>query len=93
MPTILLVRGWRVFFYSNEGDEPVHVHARKGGAECKLWLLTDIYDVEEAWAHGIGPALRREIRKIVFDHFDLIVEEWQRRFGDREDANDQASNA
>jgi hypothetical protein len=36
MPTILLVRGWRLFFSSNEGNEPMHVHARKGGAECKF---------------------------------------------------------
>ncbi len=34
MPTILMVRGWRVFFYSEEGNEPVHVHAKKAGCEC-----------------------------------------------------------
>ena len=33
MPTVLMVRGWRVFFYSNEGREPLHVHAQKGEAE------------------------------------------------------------
>jgi Domain of unknown function (DUF4160) len=31
MPTILFMNGWRLFFYSNEGDEPVHIHAEKGG--------------------------------------------------------------
>ncbi|MEQ8955495.1 MAG: DUF4160 domain-containing protein [Gammaproteobacteria bacterium] len=36
MPTILLQAGWRVFFYSNEGDEPIHVHFRKGEIECKF---------------------------------------------------------
>ena len=50
MPTILIVRGWRVFFYSNEGHEPVHVHARKGEAECKFWLLPESYDIDEAWS-------------------------------------------
>jgi hypothetical protein len=48
MPTILLVRGWRLFFYSNEGNEPLHVHARKGDSECKFWLNAEIYEVEEA---------------------------------------------
>jgi len=57
MPAILLMRGWRVFFYSDEGQEPIH------------------------------PRLRREIRKIIFDHFDLIVEEWNRYFGGRHDAD------
>ena len=36
MPTILLVRGWRFFFYSNERGEPMHVHARKAETECKF---------------------------------------------------------
>ena len=87
MPTILLVRGWRVFFYSDEGREPIHVHAKKGDAECKLWLHPELFDLDEAWAYGMSPRLRREIRQIVFDHFDLIVEEWNRRFGDRDDAD------
>ena len=81
MPTVILVRGWRVFFYSNEGNEPVHIHARKGSAECKIWLKVDMYDIEQAWEHDLSPRLQREIRKIVFDHFDLIVEEWKNHFG------------
>ena len=81
MPTVIFVRGWRVFFYSNEGNEPVHIHARKGGAECKIWLKVDMYDIEQAWEHDLSPRLQREIRKIVFDHFDLIVEEWKSHFG------------
>ncbi|MCG6536745.1 MAG: DUF4160 domain-containing protein, partial [Syntrophales bacterium LBB04] len=31
MPTILLIMGWRLFFYANERNEPIHVHCRKGG--------------------------------------------------------------
>ncbi len=87
MPTILRIRGWRVFFYSDEGHEPVHVHARKGDAECKMWLREDLYEVEQAYAHNLSPRLHREIRKIIFDHFELILEEWNRRFGGRYDAS------
>ena len=76
-----------VFFYSDEGQEPVHVHAKKGDAECKLWLRAELFDLEEAWANGMTPRLRREIRQIVFDHFDEIVEEWNRHFQDRGHAN------
>jgi hypothetical protein len=81
MPTVLLVRGWRIFFYADEGTEPVHVHARKGESQCKMWLRPDIYEVEEAWAHNLSPRLRREVRKVIFDHFDLILDEWRRLFG------------
>ena len=29
MPSILFIRGWRLFFYANERHEPPHIHARK----------------------------------------------------------------
>ena len=87
MPTILLARGWRVFFYSDEGNEPIHVHARKGDAECKIWLQVEGFNIELAWAYNLSPRLTREIRQIVFDHFDLIVEEWHRHFGGARDAD------
>ncbi|MBZ5564546.1 MAG: DUF4160 domain-containing protein [Acidobacteriia bacterium] len=81
MPTILLVRGWRLFFYMNEGNEPLHIHARKAESECKFWLRPGTYEIEEAWSYNLGPVLRREVRKIIFDHFELICEEWRRVFG------------
>lgn len=37
MPTLLLIKGLR-FFYSNENNEPAHVHITKGNAEGKVWL-------------------------------------------------------
>lgn len=80
MPTILYVRGWRVFFYSNEGNEPPHVHARKGDTEGKFWLRRNEFDIDEAWSHGMTSQLRREIRRILFDHFDLLVEGWDEHF-------------
>ncbi len=78
MPTVLLLLGWRVFFYANEGSEPIHVHCRKGDMECKFWLDTETYDIREDYAFNLSPRDRRQIRKIVFDHFELIVEQWQR---------------
>ena len=86
MPTILRIRGWRLFFYANEGDEPMHVHAHKAEAECKFWLDAALFDIEEEWSHGLTPRLRREIRKIIFDHFELIVDEWNGFFGMENDA-------
>lgn len=80
-PTILQIQGWRLFFYSNEGDEPIHIHARNGEAECKYWLHPSRFDIDEARAYSMTPALRRNIRKIIFDHFELIVESWSEHFG------------
>ena len=55
MPTILLVRGWRVFFYANEGHEPIHVHARKGDADCKFWILAERFEIEEPYSFRVTP--------------------------------------
>ena len=88
MPTILLVQGWRLFFYLNEGNEPMHVHARKAESQCKFWVNADMYEIEEAWSYNLTPRLRREVRKIIFEHFDLIVQEWNSHFKGQRNAND-----
>jgi len=63
-----------------------HIHGRKGEAECKYWLRPDLYEIEEAWSFNLTPRLRREARKIIFDHFDLIVGKWEKSFGDKGNA-------
>lgn len=77
-----------MFFYSNEGNEPMHVHARKGSAECKFWLYADAFEIEEDWSYSLTPQLRREIRRIIFEHFDIISSEWNKFFGGQTPAKD-----
>lgn len=76
MPTILLILGWRIFFYANEGNEPIHVHCRKGDMECKFWLNTQTFDIEEAFSYNVKPTEMRVIRKIIFEHFEYIETQW-----------------
>lgn len=80
MPTVLYIYGWRFFFYSNEGNEPIHIHAEKGDIECKFWILVDEVDIKEAFAYNLTPAARQEARKIIFQHFDIIVQAWDTFF-------------
>ena len=47
MPTVLYIHGWRLFFYSNEGSEPIHIHAEKADKECKFWILVDEVEIKE----------------------------------------------
>ncbi len=83
MPTVLMMNGWRLFFYSNEGSEPIHIHARKGNSECKYWIDVDLFEITEAWAYGMTPRLRREVRKIILQHLDQIADSWNNHLGDR----------
>lgn len=64
------------FFYANEGNEPIHIHCRKGDIECKYWLHIDDFEISEAYGYNMNSKSRREIRKIIFQHFELIENEW-----------------
>ena len=76
MPTILLLNGWRFFFYAEEGNEPMHVHCKKGDADAKYWLNHETFEIAEARAKGMSPADKRAVRKIIYEHFDYFVSEW-----------------
>ncbi len=76
MPTILLIDGWRFFFYANEGDEPIHVHCIKADKECKYWLDRQNFAVEEAYSFNMNHRDKRIVKKIIFEYFELIEKEW-----------------
>lgn len=41
MPKIFTIKGYIVYFWSNENDEPIHVHVAKGAPRpnaTKIWL-------------------------------------------------------
>lgn len=80
MPTILLIAGWRLYFWANEGNEPIHVHAEKGDMECKFWLEVESFEIKTALEYNLTPQAKREIKKIIYVHFDYIVDEWNSYF-------------
>ena len=65
-----------MFFYANENDEPIHIHARKAGMECKYWIDINEFDIKEAYSFGLKDKEKRQIRRIIFDHFDYVVDQW-----------------
>ncbi len=76
MPTIIKLKGWRISFFANEGNEPIHVHCNKSSSSCKFWILPHIYDIRAEYLYGVTPKDVREIRKIIFDNYYTIVEAW-----------------
>ena len=78
MPTILLIMGWRFFFYANEGNEPTHIHCKKGDIECKYWLDRDDFAIEEAYGYNMSSKDRREVKRIIIEYFEFIEQEWDR---------------
>ncbi len=88
MPTILFIYGWRLYFYSNESNEPIHIQVEKGNILAKYWLMIDEIEIIEAFSYNFTPASKREIKKIIYQHFELIVSEWSNHFLNNQNGKD-----
>ncbi len=77
-PEVLRFRGWVFFFYSNERNEPPHIHVRRGDAYFKFALDGDTFDVEEVESYNVSPADRRAVRRILFANLDDLIDEYQK---------------
>ena len=76
MPTILFINGWRFFFYANERNEPIHIHCQKAEKECKFWLDQENFDIKEAYTFNMNAKDKRQVKKIIFEYFESIEDEW-----------------
>ncbi len=76
MPTVLRVAGYRFFFFSNERQEPAHIHVERGECHAKIWLDP----VRLAGSHGFRSAELTEVRELVVEHRELFQERWDEFF-------------
>lgn len=78
MPTVLIAGGFRFFFYSNENNEPAHIHVEKGNGEGKIWLEPVI---TIAWYYGFTAAEEKEIAAIIKEQTVAFKNKWYEYFG------------
>ena len=72
MPTVLRIGSFRFHFYSDERNEPPHVHVATPDAECKFWLLP----ISLARNKGVSPRVVRQIERLVFENQDFLRERY-----------------
>lgn len=77
MPTILRKLGFRFFFYSNEGNEPPHIHVEKAEAYGKYW--TD--PVKKAYMDGFKGKDEDKAESIVKEQQGFFKRKWHEYFG------------
>jgi len=79
MPVVFRYKGFRFFFYSNEGDprEPLHIHVEKDNAEAKFWLQPE---VRVAFNDGFNAHTLRELLEIIESKKALIERTWNEFF-------------
>jgi hypothetical protein len=72
MPTIAQVGPYRVFFYSNEGHEPPHVHIERDDAVAKFWLAAvDLANNNNFRTHELT-----RLQRLVVENQQEWLEKW-----------------
>ncbi len=78
MPTVLRVGGHRFFFFSEEGNEPPHIHVETAENYAKFWLDPVVL----AASVGYNSRKLTVLRKLVESHRPFLEEKWHEYFGD-----------
>lgn len=79
MPTIKELSGpYRIFFYSFDCNEQMHVHVQRESMLCKFWLSPIIL----AKNKGFVPKELTLIRSIIMSNKDRIKEAWHEHCGE-----------
>ncbi len=77
MPTVLLVNGFRFFFYSADGLEPPHIHVKKGDGDGKIWLVPE---VKVEYLIDFKAQEEKQILEIVQDNRQMLIAKWYEFF-------------
>ncbi len=77
MPKVLEINGYKFSFYSNENQEPAHIHINKGTGNAKYWLEPEM---AEEYAYGFKLKERRDIKNHIHEHFEFLLKKWHEHF-------------
>lgn len=76
MPTILRIGKYRFFFFSNEGNEPPHIHVESAENYAKFWLKPVTLEKSVGYdSHELS-----ELRKIVEKYKNFFGRKWNAYF-------------
>jgi hypothetical protein len=77
MPTIKRVGRYRFVFFSNEGNEPPHIHVKADRNEAKFWLEP----IDLAANYGFKVHELNAIKRIVQQYEVEFLEAWNEHLG------------
>jgi hypothetical protein len=77
MPTAFRHGPYRFHFYAGDRNEPPHIHVRRDDCEAKYWLDPVLL----ADSVGFASHELRQIRDLINEHRDALLEQWNEYFG------------
>ncbi|MDE3089579.1 MAG: DUF4160 domain-containing protein [Chloroflexota bacterium] len=72
MPTVLPVGRYRFYFFSDDGEEPPHIHVKAAEDQAKFWLDP----IALASNYGFKAHELNEIERIIREHQVEFLEAW-----------------
>ncbi len=84
LPNIFELYGYKIYFWSNENDEPIHVHISKGipqGNATKVWLTKSGGCVVANNNSLIPKSDLNSIMKTISSNFLYIIAKWKEVHG------------
>ncbi len=76
MPTVLRIGSFRFFFYSNENNEPAHIHIQRDRMLAKFWLKP----IALASSTRFSPKELRKLEALVEENKEQLIEAWNEYF-------------
>ena len=79
--------GYSVYFWSNENNEPIHIHISKGrpiGNSTKVWLTKAGGSIIANNKSNIPINDLKKIQKLINDNYFFILEKWKNYFEGQE---------
>ena len=80
MPSIFEVFGYKIYFWSNENNEPIHVHISKGSPtqnSTKVWLTQTGGCILANNKSKIPDSDLNKLLSIISRHYFLIISKWK----------------
>ena len=76
MPSVLRVGRFRFYFFSNERQEPPHIHVKAAEDQAKFWLDP----LALAANYGFAARELNQIEQIIVEHQTELLEAWHDYF-------------
>jgi hypothetical protein len=76
MPTVLRIGRFRFYFFSNEREEPAHIHVKAAENEAKFWLNP----TRLASNYGFSSRELNALERLVEQNESFFLEVWNEYF-------------
>ena len=83
LPSLFDFMGYKIYFWANENNEPIHIHVCKGRQTenaTKFWIGRDTIELVHNKSE-IPQSDLKKIQKYLWANRDMIIAKWYNFFG------------